>query len=473
MSSRWAEPFRSALALRLALWYFLFFAVSSLVLVGVTYLLLARSLQAQDRDTISSMLDRYASAYAGGGLGALDRVIAADRLQGRHEQTFVRVVGRAATATYFNLPAGWDQFDLSALDLSQPASRWWQSIEGRRGTVLEVATARLSGGTLVQVGRNSALRESLLLRFRQSTTLLLGLILAIALAGGAILTSIGLQPVRAMEATLRSIVTTGRLDQRVPTRGSEDALDGLAGLVNLMLDRLERLVDGMRGALDNVAHDLRTPLTRLRNVVEQAHAASDLENARQGLAEALEETERLTATLSTLIDISGAETRTMRLDRVSFPLADVIREAADLYADVAEEKGVALTVHEIPPNLVLAADRVRLRQVLANLLDNAVKYTPGGGRVDVRASTSGDEVLVSVEDTGIGIDADDLPRVWDRLFRADTSRSERGFGLGLSLVKAIVESHGGTVEVISTPGKGSRFTIQLPAPTSHPDLSHL
>src|SRR5690606_16082532 len=105
----------------------------------------------------------------------------------------------------------------------------------------------------------------------------------------------------------------------------------------------------------------------------------------------------------------GAETRTMRLDRVSFPLADVIREAADLYADVAEEKGVALTVHEIPPNLVLAADRVRLRQVLANLLDNAVKYTPGGGRVDVRASTSGDDVLVSVEDTGIGIDADDLP----------------------------------------------------------------
>jgi signal transduction histidine kinase len=463
MSSRWTEPFRSAVALRLALWYFLFFAVGSLVLVGVTYLLLARSLQTQDRDTISTMLDRYASAYAGGGLGALDQVIAADRLQGRHEQTFVRVVGRAATATYFNLPAGWDEFDLSELDLAQTAARWWQSIEGRRGTVLEVATARLSGGTLVQVGRSSALRESLLSRFRQIATLLLGLVLAIALAGGAILTTIGLQPVRDMETTLRSIVTTGRLDQRVPTRGSRDALDDLAGLVNLMLDRLERLVGGMRGALDSVAHDLRTPLTRLRNVIEQSLAAGSQEAAREGLAQALEETERLTATLTTLIDISGAESGTMPLDRVPLQLLDVVREAAELYVDAAEEKGVVLTVHEMPPDLALVADRVRLRQVLANLLDNAVKYTPGGGRIDVRGWNAGEEVLVSVEDTGIGIEPDDLPRVWDRLFRADASRSERGFGLGLSLVKAIVEGHGGTVSVRSQPGEGSVFTIRLPA----------
>lgn len=449
------------MALRLALWYFLFFAAGSLVLVGVTYLLLARSLQAQDRDTISTMLDRYASAYAGGGLGALDQVIAADRLLGRHEQTFVRVVGRAATATYFNLPAGWDEFDLSELDLAQSSARWWQSIEGRRGTVLEVATARLSGGTLVQVGRSSALRESLLSRFRQITTLLLGLVLAIALAGGAILTTIGLRPVRDMETTLRSIVTTGRLDQRVPTRGSRDALDDLAGLVNLMLDRLERLLGGMRGALDSVAHDLRTPLTRLRNVIEQALDSGDQEAAREGLAQALEETERVTATLTTLIDISGAESGTMPLDRQPLRLLDVVREAADLYVDAAEEKGVVLTVHEMPPDLALHADRVRLRQVLANLLDNAVKYTPGGGRIDVRGWNEGEEVLVSVEDTGIGIEPDDLPRVWDRLFRADASRSERGFGLGLSLVKAIVEGHGGTVSVKSQPGEGSVFTIRL------------
>ncbi len=463
MSSRWAEPFRSALALRLALWYFLFFAVSSLVLVGATYLLLARSLQAQDRDTISSMLDRYAAAFAGGGLGALDRVIAADRLQGRHEQTFVRVVGRAATAVYFNLPPGWDEFDLSTLDVAQPAVRWWQTITGRRGTILEVATARLSDGTLVQVGRSSALRESLLQRFRQITTLLFGLVMGIALVGGAILTTIGLRPVREMETTLRSIVTTGRLDQRVPSRGTHDALDDLASLVNLMLDRLERLVAGMRGAIDNVAHDLRTPVTRLRNVAEQAFAAEDQDAMREGLARVLEESERLTATLTTLIDISGAETGTLTLDRVSLPLREVVAEAVDLYTDASEEKGVRLTVHDIPQDLVLVADRVRLRQVLANLIDNAVKYTPRGGQIDVRGWTEDGHVLVSVADTGAGIEPDDLPRVWDRLFRADASRSERGFGLGLSLVKAIVEGHGGTVNVSSRPGEGSLFTIALPA----------
>ncbi len=463
MSSRWTDPFRGALSFKLALWYFLLFTVSSLVLVGTTYLLLARSLETQDRDTVSTMLDRYAAAYAGGGLGALDRVIASDRLQGRHEQTFVRVVGRAATATYFNLPAGWDEFDLSALDLRQPAAQWWQTITGRRGTTLEVATLRLSDGTLVQLGRSSALRESLLSRFRQITSLLLGLVLAIALLGGAILTTIGLRPVRDMETTLRSIITTGRLDQRVPMRGSHDALDDLASLVNLMLDRLERLVAGMRGALDNVAHDLRTPLTRLRNVGEQALAADSPNQVREGLVQALEETERLTATLTTLIDISGAETGTLPLDRVPLRLDEVVREAEEIYADVADEKGVALTVHAMPPELTLVADRVRLRQVLANLLDNAVKYTPPGGRIEVRGWREGGRVLVSVADTGAGIEPDDLPRVWDRLFRADASRSERGFGLGLSLVKAIVEGHGGAVTVASTPGAGSVFTIALPA----------
>jgi signal transduction histidine kinase len=325
-----------------------------------------------------------------------------------------------------------------------------------------VATVRLAGNTLVQVGRSSQIRDSLLTRFRERTTSVLALILVMALAGGVVLTSMGLAPARRMEATLRSIVLTGRIDARVDVRGGGDVLGDLGVLVNLMLDRIERLVSGMRGALDNVAHDLRTPLTRVRNVTEDALAASDPEAMRDGLVRVVEETDRLDATLTTLMDISGAETGTLPLNRTSIPLAAVVGEATALYDDAAEVKGVGLVVAEIDPGIVLAADRVRLRQVVANLVDNAVKYTPPGGRVEVRGVQEGTRVAISVADTGVGIAEADLPRVWDRLFRADSSRAERGFGLGLSLVKAIVESHGGTVAVASTPGQGSIFTITLP-----------
>jgi signal transduction histidine kinase len=152
-------------------------------------------------------------------------------------------------------------------------------------------------------------------------------------------------------------------------------------------------------------------------------------------------------------------------------LADIVARALDLYHDAAEAKGVTLSF--APPvasgssrsadDIVVTADRTRLEQVAANLIDNAVKYTPPGGRVEVTVERDGNRALLRVRDTGAGIPADELPCIWDRLFRGDQSRAERGLGLGLSLVKAIVEAHGGTVEVESEPGRGSTFTVALPA----------
>jgi signal transduction histidine kinase len=162
------------------------------------------------------------------------------------------------------------------------------------------------------------------------------------------------------------------------------------------------------------------------------------------------------------MDIAEAETGAMRLRIEQVDLVATVRNAVDLYADVADEKQIPIEV-TAPPLFHISADRARLTQALANLLDNAVKYTPAGGRVTVSISTgTGPTAVVEVSDTGVGIPADELPQIWDRLFRGDRSRSERGLGLGLSLVKAIVEAHGGTVEVRSTPGAGSTFIIELP-----------
>jgi signal transduction histidine kinase len=165
--------------------------------------------------------------------------------------------------------------------------------------------------------------------------------------------------------------------------------------------------------------------------------------------------------LNTLMDISEAESGAMHLRREPVRLAAVVAHAVDLYREVADAKGVVLTALT-PDDVVVTADGTRLEQVSANLIDNAVKYTPAGGRVDVEVLKDGGRALLRVRDTGTGIPANELPRIWDRLFRGDTSRAERGLGLGLSLVKAVVEAHGGTVEVESEPGRGSVFTVSLP-----------
>jgi signal transduction histidine kinase len=291
-------------------------------------------------------------------------------------------------------------------------------------------------------------------------------IAVIGLAGGALLTWSALQPVHALGAAVQQILRTGRTDTRVPVSDTGDALGRLGVLFNAMLARIDAVVAGMRGALDNVAHDLRTPLTRLRGIAETALRSDDPAVLREGLAACVEESDRVAGMLSTLMDISEAETGTMRLQLEPLNMAELARQTVDLYEDLAEDRGLSINV-DTQEDVWVRGDRSRLRQVLANLVDNAVKYTPAGGRIQLRTARDGPDAVVTVEDTGIGIAAEDLPRIWERLYRGDKSRSERGLGLGLSLVRAVVQAHDGTVTAESRVGEGSSFQLRLlatPAP---------
>jgi signal transduction histidine kinase len=439
--------FTQAFGLRLALWYATLFVAGAIAIVFVTYYLTATSLAVRDQQIITGKLGDYAAAYVRGGVRVLAATVRAEQ-QAAPERLFVRVVDRGVESVVLSNPEGWD------------ASK------------LQLVSATLADGTLVQVGKSTEPREALLARFRATLGLVTLLIVVIALTGGWLATQSALFPIRRLTLAVQRIIRTGRTDARVPLTGSADALDELTSTFNTMLDKIEGLVTAMRGALDNVSHDLRTPLTRLRGTAELALAsppdddAHAMERYREALAVCVEESDRVLVMLNTLMDISEAESGTMQLQREPVTLGGVVSRAVDLYRDVADAKGVMLTA-DAPGDVVVMADRTRLEQVAANLIDNAVKYSPPGGHVEVQIRRAADAAVLRVRDDGPGIPADELPRIFDRLFRGDTSRTERGLGLGLSLVKAIVEAHGGTVDVISEPGHGSVFTVSLPMESRH------
>jgi signal transduction histidine kinase len=429
-SARYRRP------LALTLWYSTLFVVGSIVIVLLTYVLTAASLAQRDQQIIQAKLGEYAEVYSRGGVRALAATVQAEQ-RTAPERLFVRVVDSGSEAIVLSDREQWD-----------PAK-------------LETASMRLPDGTLVQVGKSTEAREDILSRFRAVLGVVTLSIVVIALTGGWLATQSALRPIRQLATAVRRVISTGQTDERVPVGPHDDEIDELTGLFNEMLDKIEGLVTGMRGALDNVSHDLRTPLTRLRGTAEMALAGrADAGHYREALADCVEETDRVLVMLNTLMDISEAESGAMPLNREAVHLSEVAARAVDLYRDVAETKGVTIDV-KIADDAVVPADRVRLEQVAANLLDNAIKYTPAGGHVFVEVGSEGGRGLLKVRDSGIGIRADEMPHIWDRLFRGDVSRTERGLGLGLSLVKAIVEAHGGTVAVESKPGQGSSFTVAL------------
>jgi signal transduction histidine kinase len=452
---------RGRLGLRLSLWYAVVFVVSMVVLVGITYWLLASSLARRDHDIIAATLREYALRYESDGLPALERAVEVEQRTGRRERLFVRVLGRGADVLFVSMPPGWADFDINQVGADD------QEVERAparsRNAVLEVASARLIDGTILQVGKSNEIRLALLAQFRTVVGWVAVLAMFVGVVGGLLITRSTLQPINELIQVVQEIIRTGRTHARVPSRGpTGDTVDELVRLVNTMLDRITGLIQAMGEALDNVAHDLRTPMARLRGTAERALQSGDPAAARDALADCLEESERIVSMLNTLMDISEAETGVLRLHREPVDIRALIDEVVELYEDVAEVKHVTVTVDPGDPVVVNGA-RDRLRQVFANLLDNAIKYTGEHGSVNISATHTPDgQAVVTVGDTGPGISAEDLPRIWDRLYRADRSRTERGLGLGLSLVKAYVQAHGGTVEAVSEADRGSVFTVRLP-----------
>ncbi len=300
--------------------------------------------------------------------------------------------------------------------------------------------------------------------------MLLPVTVGLSALGGSVMAKRTLKPVTDMTHAAQSI-SASNLSLRLPIRGRRDELDELAGTFNAMISRLQQSFDKMNEFAANVSHELRTPLQAMQGETELALLArAPLGECRRVLESNLEEIDRLNRMIRNLLVLAQADAGEMRPRLESMDLNELVRDLVEQMHVVAQARGVELRAVTSAP-VPLRADSLRLRQMVLNLIDNAVKYTPAGGHIEVRvervAGAGGAHAQLQVRDTGVGISAEDLPQIFDRFFRADKSRTRgnsgvEGCGLGLPIVKWVAETHGGSVSVTSKPGQGSSFVVSLP-----------
>jgi signal transduction histidine kinase len=450
-------------AFQLTLVYLLIFIVFAFSLLGYFALNTRRLITEQITTTVDTEITGLREQYTQGGIRRL--VIVVD-LRSRRPGSSLYLV---TTATGEGLAGNVGSLEPGVLDHPGWLETNYRRLEAPEGTDHRalVQVVQLPGGFRLLVGRDLEERERLFGIIANAGQWSLALVIVLGLAGGFFVSRRVLNRVEAMTDKAQTIMA-GDLAGRLPVAGTGDELDRLAEHLNAMLERIEALMRGLKEVSDNIAHDLKTPLTRLRNRCEQAlRGAAGVADYRAALESTIAESDDLIRTFDALLMIARAESGHARDNMTEFDAAEIARDVGELYEPLADEKGIALTV-EAPAAAPVRGNRELVSQALANLIDNAIKYAGPNGEVNgapaeivVKAGNDGERIALSVADRGPGIAEADRGRVVERFVRLEQSRSAPGSGLGLSLAAAVARLHGGELKLEDN-HPGLRSTIALP-----------
>lgn len=466
MFSGKTPSFRNTLAFRLTLWYAGIFGVSSLVAFLLFYTLITSVMRERTDQELLSQARQFSTVLAARGLEAVENFAVLEAQAAGVKKVFFRLLysnGQAFSSTNMSY---WKDIGIREKvleNLLQGNRPVFDTVVLRsRGDQVRVLYALMAPGVILQVGQSMENYSRFIDAFKGIFTATMVSLIGLAAGVGWFMARRAVSGVEAVTRTAQSI-SGGTLEQRVPVKTTGDEIDQLAMTFNQMLDRIETLITEVKEMSDNIAHDLKSPITRIRGLAEVTLTTGKSMGEYEGMAAStIEECDRLLDMINTMLLISKTESGVDQPVREEMSLSEIVRNACDLFEPMAEDNGLTLTC-TVPDRSDLFGDSRMIQRMFANLLDNAIKYTPSGGTVEVSVSENEEkEVLAKVKDTGIGIAPGDLPRIFERFYRCDQSRSRPGIGLGLSLARAIARAHHGEITVTSRPNEGSTFTVILP-----------
>ena len=454
------------LAFRLTLWYASIFTLSACLAFLIFYLMISSFFQEQtDRDLLKQV-GVFKAMLSAEGVDTVERLAEREAQASGERKIFFRLLYPTGISFSSSNMSFWRDIGVTRASIDDimdgvPYVYETISISGKKQHVRIIYSA-IGSGIIIQLGYSMENITGFFQAFRK--VFIPGMLVLIAMSAGFgwFMAKRALAGVGAVTRTARNI-SAGRLEERVPVPGKGDEIDQLANTFNTMLDRIEQLVSSIKEISDNVAHDLKSPITAMRGAAEIAlttgKSRTDLELMG---ADTIEACDRLLDMINTMLTISKTEAGVGDLQTRDLDLDEIVQEACALFDALAAERSIEIRCEAVAATSI-KGDTSMIQRMIDNLIDNAIKYTSPGGRVEVGTRMEADGwVVITVQDTGAGISADDLPHIFDRFYRCDPSRSTSGSGLGLSLVKAVAEAHKGSVAVSSRSSKGSRFEVKLP-----------
>jgi len=465
MSLRKPVNFLNTLSFRLTLWYAGIFTFSSCVAFLLFYMLITSFMRDQTDQELLGQVNRFSTLLATEGIEAVKSVALVEAKAAGEKKVFFRFLSLDGQVFSSSNMVYWKNIPVTEKAIRELLHDGRPVLETitlqDRPDRIRILYAMINPSIILQVGLIMESYSRFLAAFKGIFIITMSILILAAAGLGWFMARRAVSGVEAVTRTARKI-SGGILEERVLLKGQGDEIDQLAQTFNQMLDRIQILVTEIKEMTDHIAHDLRSPLTRIRGHAEVTlTTAKSMTEYETMAADTIEECDRLLDMINTMLLISKTESGVDSIAVEEVDLSVLVHEACELFSPTAEDKGLTLSC-DVSKGYRLMGDTRMIQRILSNLLDNAIKYTPPAGSVTVSLEEQETNLVIAVKDTGIGISPSDLPRIFERFYRCDQSRSLEGIGLGLSLARAIARAHGGDIIALSQPNGGSTFRVLLP-----------